>query len=72
MRRLIALIMGEGRCPNCEGGLRSHEAGFHVCPNCSVVVDYSKGGWRFAGEPVLRRLPGVAGLPFEKPTEKAA
>lgn len=74
MKRFLAVILGEGRCPNCEGGLTQHEAGFHVCATCHVVVDYAKGAWRFAGG-MLRQLPGLSGLSFQEPpteTEKAA
>jgi hypothetical protein len=71
MRRFVAWFMGEGWCPSCESQLTETEAGYHSC-ECGVVVDYSRGGWRYARETELRRLPGMAGLPHDRERKEAA
>lgn len=62
MRRLIALVVDEGGCPGCGGKLKRVEAGHHECRECSAIVDYAKGGWRYVLEPNLRELPGILGV----------
>lgn len=66
MIRILAWFFGEGDCPVCGDALTAHEAGYHLCTTCDVVVDYTKGGWRYHGESKLRRLPGVIGLRFDR------
>ena len=66
LRHILAWFVGEGWCPACDGRLREHEAGYHICRKCCAVVDYSRGGWHYHGEHQLRRLPGVAGISFDE------
>lgn len=65
IRAAFAWLIGHGNCPACDRELVEHEAGYHVC-RCGVVVDYANGGWSYAGESTPRRLPGVAGMPWDR------
>lgn len=62
---LLALILMADvpqRCPSCESKLVKVEAGYHVCTNCTAVVDYERGTWRLALEWRSRPLPGWVNL----------
>lgn len=71
MRKFLDWLTGGGFCPSCSGELVEVEAGHHVC-ECGVVVDYTRGGWMYASESEFRRLPGIAGLPWDRDRSKAA
>lgn len=64
LRQLAAFTTGTDWCPVCDSEIIVTEAGYHACksPTCSVVVDYTRGVWRFGGESRLRQLPGLAGI----------
>lgn len=67
MRRILAWFLGDdGMCPSCAGALVHHEADYHVCRDCEVVVDFNAGAWRYSGGWQMRRLPGVLGIPFDR------
>jgi hypothetical protein len=66
MLSVLAWFLGEGGCPACDSRLIEHEAEYHVCKQCSAVVDFSNGRWQFAGGTEWYQLPGIFGINWDK------